>query len=241
MKAGWGSKAELYYMGGFPTSLLSIVFQLCLVEAVWGDEHIRRVQEELRKRHLFYGDISGELTPSLTTAIARYQLKKGFARTGRLDSETCASLGIFQTGSQPSRTPFVVADTGEVRGANGEVLPSSQPLRKPIDERGTQFSGGMIDPGHGLPDFAGSDVERFRQAGTPSTRTAAPSRRVKPQKETNPVVLAFQSVDHAVKFLFGDPRKKKKPRNAGGLPRRGKVIGFWEKGQNRLAVYRYSC
>jgi hypothetical protein len=227
-------------MGKFPASLLSIVFQLCLVEALWGDEHIRRVQEELRKRHLFYGDISGELTSSLTTAIARYQAKKGFAYTGRLDSETCASLGIFQAGSQPSRTPFVVADTGEFRGANGEVLPSSQLLRKPIDERGTQFSSGKINAGRGLPDFAGSDVERFRQTGTASKRTAAPSRRLKPRKETNPVALAFQSVDHAVKFLFGDTRKKKKPRNAGSLPRRGKVFGFLEKGQSRLAVYRYS-
>lgn len=227
-------------MGKFPASLLGIAFQLCLIEAVWADEHIRRVQEELRKRHLFYGDISGEMTPSLTTAIARYQAKKGFPRSGRLDSEMCASLGIFQPGSQPSRTPFVVADTGEFRGANGEVLPSSLPWRKPVDERGTQFSQALFEREHGLPDFAGTGVERFRQDGLASKRTAARSRPVKPQKEANPIALAFQSVDHAVKFLFGDPRKKKKPRNAGELQRRSKVFSSREKGQNRLAVYRYS-
>ncbi len=229
-------------MGRFPTSLLGIVFQLCLIEAVWGADHIRRVQEELRKRHLFYGDISGEVTPSLTTAIARYQGKKGFVRTGRLDSETCTSLGIFQpAAARPSRTPFVVADTGEIRGANGEVLPSSHLLRQPIDERGTQFNRDMIVDDRGISDFSrtaiGSD-----QSLLASKRTRARSRPVRPQKkQTNPVVLAFQSVDHAVKFLFGDSRKKKKPRNAGGTPRRGKLLGFWQNGQGRLAVYRYTC
>ena len=226
-------------MGKFPTSLLSIVFQLCLIEAVWGDEQIRKIQEELRKRHLFFGDISGELTPSLSTAITRYQVKKGFARTGQLDAETCASLGVTQPGSQPSRTPFVVADTGEFRGGNEEVLPSSPLLRKPIDEHGTRFSSGMIDEDHGMPDSAGASRERSSRSAISSKRVTVRGRPVKAHKESNPVVLAFQSVDHAVKFLFGDPRKKKKPRNA-AVQRRGKVLGLKQPGQNGLSVYRYS-
>ena len=223
-------------MSKFAASLLSTVFQLCLIEAVWGDEHIRRIQEELHKRHLFYGEISGEMTPSLTSAIARYQAKKGFARTGRLDSEMCASLGIFQPGSQPARTPFVVADSGELRGANGETLQSSPALLKPIDERGTQFNHVAIDRDHGSPDFAGVSIERSRQHAIPSKRVAGRSRQVKVHKESNPAVLAFQSVDHAVKFLFGEPKKKKKPRNAAGLQRRTKLVSARWSGRRSVRL-----
>src|SRR2546423_1412568 len=52
-------------MGKLPTSLLSIVFQLYLISSVFADDQVRKIQEELRKRHLFYGDITGRTHSSV--------------------------------------------------------------------------------------------------------------------------------------------------------------------------------
>ena len=61
---------------------------------MFADEETRQVQEELRKRHLFFRDIDGR--PSLEYAIAlkRYQARQGFAVTGVADEITLYSLGI---------------------------------------------------------------------------------------------------------------------------------------------------
>ena len=56
--------------------------------------YVREVQDELRKRHLFFGDIDGRVTPQLTGALKRYQARKGFEPTGEIDAPTAASLRI---------------------------------------------------------------------------------------------------------------------------------------------------
>lgn len=58
------------------------------------DEQIREIQEQLRKRHLFYHDIDGRYTSDVANALKRYQEHKGFAPTGIPDDETLKSLGI---------------------------------------------------------------------------------------------------------------------------------------------------
>src|SRR5437764_8605079 len=107
-------------MGKFPASLLGVLFQLCVIETVFADEQVRRAQEELRKRHLFYGDTTGEISPALTVALSVYQKKKGFPRTGRLDSETLGSLGLMTASAKWPQfdLPFVFAASGELRGPN---------------------------------------------------------------------------------------------------------------------------
>ena len=76
----------------------SVLFFLLLVlasaNAARADEQTRQVQEELRKRHLFFRDIDGK--PSLEYAIAlkRYQARQGFAVSGIADEMTLYSLGI---------------------------------------------------------------------------------------------------------------------------------------------------
>src|SRR5687768_5814925 len=41
--------------------------------AAFGDEQVRRVQEELRKRNLYFADIDGKKSKEVTAAIRRYQ------------------------------------------------------------------------------------------------------------------------------------------------------------------------
>jgi hypothetical protein len=69
------------------------------------DETIRQVQEELRKRNLYFGNIDGENTPEVVSSLKRYQKRKGFAVTGSVDAKTAASLHIPLTASSLQTGP----------------------------------------------------------------------------------------------------------------------------------------
>jgi peptidoglycan hydrolase-like protein with peptidoglycan-binding domain len=73
------------------------VFLVCTLanaSLVRADEETRQVQEELRKRHLFFKDIDGRPSLEYALAIKRYQQRMGFAQTGVADEFTLYSLGI---------------------------------------------------------------------------------------------------------------------------------------------------
>ncbi len=55
---------------------------------------LRSVQEELRRRSLYFGDVNGRGSSELEEATKRYQKRKGFAATGKPDRETLRSLGL---------------------------------------------------------------------------------------------------------------------------------------------------
>lgn len=61
------------------------------------DETVRQVQEELRKRNLYFGNIDGQSSPVLADALKRYQSRKGFAVTGKVDRDTATSLHVATT------------------------------------------------------------------------------------------------------------------------------------------------
>ena len=78
------------------------LFFLCTLASssvVLADEETRQVQEELRKRHLFFRDIDGRPSHEYALAVKRYQQRMGFAQTGVADEVTLYSLGI---GEPPS-------------------------------------------------------------------------------------------------------------------------------------------
>jgi peptidoglycan hydrolase-like protein with peptidoglycan-binding domain len=62
--------------------------------SLFADEQIRQVQEELRRRNLYYGDIDGRATAEIAAALKRYQTRKGFEPTGQIDEVTAKSLNI---------------------------------------------------------------------------------------------------------------------------------------------------
>lgn len=198
-------------MDKFPTSLLSIVFQLYLIESVFADEQVRRAQEELHKRHLFYGDNTGEITPAFTAAVSVYQQKKGFPRTGHLNIETLASLGLVQAPvkSAEPETPVVLAKSGELRDANGEALPAP-PIAYRSSEVAVAESGDGADAAEIAITTAGDDAASLKVQRAGNTHPRVRPRRSHPPKDTNPFVLAFNSVDHAIRLLVGDAQPKKK-------------------------------
>lgn len=92
-------------------SMFRSKLQLCLIVAfavglpgarLCADELTRQVQEELRRRHLYYNDIDGRNSQALSLALQRYQQRLGFAVTGTADPQTLRSLGILQDAAPPA-------------------------------------------------------------------------------------------------------------------------------------------
>jgi peptidoglycan hydrolase-like protein with peptidoglycan-binding domain len=77
-------------------TLLSGLLAVILgARSLCADEMTREVQEELRKRHLYFGDIDGRFTPEVSAALRRYQERKGFAPSGTPDETTLRSLTLL--------------------------------------------------------------------------------------------------------------------------------------------------
>jgi peptidoglycan hydrolase-like protein with peptidoglycan-binding domain len=78
--------------------LLSILF-LCSIPRFHADDQIAAVQEKLKSRGFYYGEVDGENSNETAAAITRFQVRNGFQVTGELNEETLRSLGL--TLSQP--------------------------------------------------------------------------------------------------------------------------------------------
>jgi hypothetical protein len=74
--------------------LLPLIVLLFCAGAVRAQDDLRSVQEELRRRSLYFGDVNGRDSAELQEATKRYQKRKGFAPTGKPDRETLKSLGL---------------------------------------------------------------------------------------------------------------------------------------------------
>ena len=72
---------------------------LCSIAAFHADDQIAAVQEKLKSRGLYYGEVNGENSNETAAAITRFQVRSGFQVTGELNEETLRSLGL--TPSQP--------------------------------------------------------------------------------------------------------------------------------------------
>src|SRR3954465_9559218 len=100
-------------------------FLICLLASsnvALADEQTRQVQEELRKRHLFFRDIDGRPSQEYALALKRYQQRQGFAQSGIADDVTLYSLGI----GEPASPAEGKADLPDV-----PVLKSDAMLREP--------------------------------------------------------------------------------------------------------------
>jgi peptidoglycan hydrolase-like protein with peptidoglycan-binding domain len=89
------------------------------------DETLRQVQEELRKRNLYFGNIDGQNSAVLTESLKRYQARKGFAVTGNVDPDTATSLHI-QTSAVATSAPL--PDMPVLKSDTASALPESQRL-----------------------------------------------------------------------------------------------------------------
>ncbi|MEY2561542.1 MAG: hypothetical protein QOG51_1957 [Verrucomicrobiota bacterium] len=114
--------------------LLFLLLALGATTAARADEETRQVQEELRKRHLFFRDIDGR--PSLDYAIAlkRYQARQGFAVSGVADEMTLYSLGIGEP-APPAEGAANLPDVPVLK--SDAALRESRPQPAPVPTKET--------------------------------------------------------------------------------------------------------
>jgi hypothetical protein len=98
------------------------VVLIATAASLQGDEKTRQVQEELRKRNLYFGNVDGQQSPELADALKRYQNRKGFAATGSIDEETAISLHIQKSGASARALP----DLPVLRSDAARELPDRQ-------------------------------------------------------------------------------------------------------------------
>ncbi len=85
-----------------------------------GHEVLRQVQEELRKRKVYFGDIDGRDTSELRAALSHYQGARGLRATGQVSRETLDTLDIAEP-------------VGELSLPEGVVLRSDYGVRSPVE------------------------------------------------------------------------------------------------------------
>ena len=96
-----------------------------LAELARADETMRQIQEELRKRNLYFGNIDGQSNPVLVDALKRYQSRKGFPVTGEVDRDTATSLHV-ETTTVVASAPL--PDVPVLKSDTASALPESQRL-----------------------------------------------------------------------------------------------------------------
>ena len=110
------------------STLLLLLCAIALAPLARADEQTRQVQEELRKRHLFFRDIDGRPSLDYALAIKRYQQRQGFAQTGVADEMTLYSLGI----GEPAPPAEGATDLPDVPVLKSDAaLPETKPLPPP--------------------------------------------------------------------------------------------------------------
>ncbi|HYJ04275.1 MAG TPA: peptidoglycan-binding domain-containing protein [Chthoniobacterales bacterium] len=103
-----------------------LLFVIAAPGTVLADDTVRHVQEELRKRNLYFGNIDGQSTPEVISSLKRYQKRKGFAVTGTIDADTAASLHVPLTASSLQAQP--TADLSQVQSSTAAVTDKEPPV-----------------------------------------------------------------------------------------------------------------
>jgi hypothetical protein len=116
--------------------LLPFVVLLLCAGAVRAQDDLRSVQEELRRRSLYFGDVNGRDSAELQEATKRYQKRKGFAATGKPDRETLKSLGLVPR--SPNEPP-----PQELAWPAETVLPSDEKINPVAVAKSLQAETGI--------------------------------------------------------------------------------------------------
>lgn len=151
-------------------ALLALLLSAPVLRA---QDEVRSVQEELRRRSLYFGNVDGRESTELAEATKRYQRRKGFAATGKPDRDTLRSLGLTPRG--PDEPP-----PKELDWPAEPVLKSDQKV-DPVAIAKTLSEETGIAPASVIPDKVArrrGDLTRPRSRpsdGTPSVQNVSPT------------------------------------------------------------------
>jgi hypothetical protein len=136
------------------------------------DETVRQVQEELRKRNLYFGNIDGQNSAVLTDALKRYQTRKGFKITGQVDADTATSLHIqaMAVSSPLPDMPVLKSDTASALAESQRLALQREAEEKPDLTPSPPPPAESPGPGQDLsPDRVNKFVQNYlRDAEGPS-------------------------------------------------------------------------
>jgi hypothetical protein len=105
------------------------------VGSVQGDELTRRLQEELRRRHQFFGDIDGKPSDELSKALQSYQKRKSLVESGVLDLTTAQSIGLPLEGGRPAQLATSLPDTPVLKSDEArEITEKDQEFLRNLEE-----------------------------------------------------------------------------------------------------------
>jgi peptidoglycan hydrolase-like protein with peptidoglycan-binding domain len=154
--------------------LLSAIALVCFPLPFRGDDQVRSMQEELRRRNLYFGDIDGHRSAEFSEAVRRYQKRKGFTPTGAEDRDTLRSMGLAQ------RLPGEPAPK-ELEWPEEPVLRSDTPVAaaaavEAVSEE-TGVAPAVFDTRKVLPPPSEKDIARA-SANTKQVATRTPLPRI---------------------------------------------------------------
>jgi peptidoglycan hydrolase-like protein with peptidoglycan-binding domain len=116
-------------------SVLCFLVMLCTVSLVRADQAIRSLQQTLKDRGFYYGDITGDKSAETTAAIRRYQIRNGLKVTGEINDETLRSVNsnAVALASQPASKPDTTEPNSVRPDASAQLSksPPSPSFRQP--------------------------------------------------------------------------------------------------------------
>lgn len=160
-------------MKRFSHVLLALLF---LGTNLRADEQVRAVQRSLKDQGFYYGEVDGEEGSETYAALRRYQIRNGLDVTGKLNSQTLASLGLGKTPAAPDS-----AITAQREDQPGR----SQPPPSPSSQQQLQ-----PPPARPPSSVIAADRDFLRRARAPAPKpsgTAAPElAELEPERDAAP-------------------------------------------------------
>jgi peptidoglycan hydrolase-like protein with peptidoglycan-binding domain len=184
--------------------VLSGLVLLLSAGAVRAQDDLRSVQEELRRRSLYFGDVNGRDSGELQEAMKRYQKRKGFTPTGKPDRETLKSLGLVP------RSPNEPAPQ-ELAWPAEPVLPSDEKINPVAVAKALNAETGIAPAAVVPKDLAArSSLRRKKKAVSDEPMAAAlpPDKRPRNSPAIAPTDLSRFVGDYFTAMMSNDIKRQ---------------------------------
>jgi peptidoglycan hydrolase-like protein with peptidoglycan-binding domain len=189
-----------------PSLLVPCFLLLFCAGAVRAQDDLRSVQEELRRRSLYFGDVNGRDSAELQEAMKRYQKRKGFTATGKADRETLKSLGLVpRSPNEPA--PQELAWPAET------VLPSDEKIN-PVAVANALHEETGIAPAAVVPKRlarrSALATKKVAVSNQPTSAPVAPDNRPRNSPAIAPTDLSRFVGDYFTAMMSNDIRRQVK-------------------------------
>jgi peptidoglycan hydrolase-like protein with peptidoglycan-binding domain len=114
------------------------------VSSAWADDLTLAVQQRLKDRGFYYGQVDGQSGSETSAAIRRYQIRYGLKVNGELNQETLSSLGL--SANNLSAVPSATPRTLEPNRSGQVVRPNTTPPATQQQRRAPSNDEEYVDP-----------------------------------------------------------------------------------------------